>query len=61
MYWRAAWVDLPPALVDQLTTGVLTRLAAGHGVTAVRAGDSDGARFARAVAAGIGARYGEHP
>lgn len=58
-YWRAAWADLPGALTDQLTTGVLTRLAATRGVTAVRAADPASVPVARAVAAGIGARYGE--
>lgn len=60
-HWRADWAALPAALTDQLTTGVLTRLAASHGVTAVHAGDPASAPIARAVAAGIGARYGEQP
>ena len=60
-HWRAAWADLPAALADQLTTGVLTRLAASRGVTAVHAGDPASAPIARAVAAGTGARYGEQP
>jgi hypothetical protein len=58
-YWRSTWADLPDALTDQLTTGVLTRLAASQGVTAVQAGDPASVPVARAVAAGIGARYGE--
>ncbi|WJK42135.1 hypothetical protein O7608_07035 [Solwaraspora sp. WMMA2056] len=60
-YWRAAWAELPPALVDQLTTGVLTRLAADRRVSAVHAADAASAPVARAVAAGIGARYGGQP
>ncbi|WFE25253.1 hypothetical protein O7623_17770 [Solwaraspora sp. WMMD791] len=60
-YWRAAWAELPPALVDQLTTGVLTRLAADRQVTTVHSADAASAPVARAVAAGIGARYGGQP
>ncbi|ROO52083.1 hypothetical protein EDC02_6982 [Micromonospora sp. Llam0] len=60
-YWRPAWAGLPSDLRDQLTTSVLTRLAATGGVTEVRAGDPASTSVARAVAAGTGARYGGQP
>ncbi|MFV2017763.1 hypothetical protein [Micromonospora sp. LOL_023] len=58
---QAGWAALSAALADQLTTGLLTRLAASRGVTAVHADDPASAPIARAVAAGIGARYGGQP